>query len=60
VVHFCCGDCVGKYLAKEKLKAEDKGPKDCPDHGKPATKDASLDVNGEMLYFCCGKCRAAS
>ena len=69
-VYFCCPDCIKKYEAdakkfadkvKEQRAAVAKLPKvqvKCPVSGKPVSKDQFVEVNGQKVYFCCGKCPA--
>src|SRR5262245_31177871 len=41
------------------LLAADKEEKKCPISGQPAKAEHSLNVNGEMVSFCCDKCPTA-
>lgn len=67
-VYFCCPECIEKYTkdpAKyaDKVKAQraalaklDRVQVKCPLTGKPISKDAKVDVDGQAVYFCCPKC----
>ena len=45
--------CVGGLLLNSTADAAKDA---CPISGKPGNKDHSLNVNGELVYFCCGGC----
>jgi YHS domain-containing protein len=67
-VYFCCKDCIPKYEAApqkfaEKVAAQraacEKLPRiqvNCPLDGKPIKADASAEIDGQTLYFCCNDC----
>jgi hypothetical protein len=68
-LYFCCDDCPKKF-AKDKAKYEAKADaqfvvtgqykqKACPLTGKPINKDATLEVAGAKVSFCCNDCKGA-
>lgn len=68
-VAFCCENCLKKYNdADEEGKFKvvfanlDKGftnQTKCPISGKPINPTASVEYEGEKVYFCCPNCPAA-
>lgn len=70
-VYFCCGGCKGKFEKmtkedKEKMAAKSNAQlvstkqyeqKACPLSGGDVNKEASLEVNGATVLFCCNNCK---
>ena len=45
--------------AVDEKAADEKAAKTCPISGKPAREDCNVEVNGQKVAFCCGKCHTA-
>lgn len=71
MVYFCCGGCKGKFEKmtkeeKEKMAAKSNAQlvstkqyeqKACPLSGGEINKDASTELNGVSVGFCCNNCK---
>lgn len=67
-VYFCCEACIEKYTKEpakyvDKVKAQraalakmNRVQVKCPLTGKPISKDAKVEADGQAVYFCCPKC----
>lgn len=70
-VYFCCTECIESYkkdAAKyaDKVKAQQAAMKKlprvqvaCPMEGEPIDKKVYVERDGQRVYFCCDKCKAA-
>jgi YHS domain-containing protein len=66
-VYFCCDGCpaafkkdTAKYAAKANLQLAQTGQiveVACPLTGKPLNPEASVDINGVKVAFCCNGCK---